>query len=383
MADQLCNGSQLTLPAVKPSENSTCLTPENKNRPIDGSGFWQEPAEVSQIKPCTTMRFLWNEPFALPAKVAGLIPAGDTFEIPISNDKKFVEWLVNSEAGTPIVFVVLTSGKYGTAGSLSPFKIGASTQNGCLDSSSPGTTGIPEPISTHGPSATGTHATHATPTPTRSAQPQTSSNAGTIAGAAVGSALGALLLAGLFVWCFLRRRKQPQETGAVNIDLQETEERRPHDADARDPFLDPYPMSIPEPGFQRGSVAGSSFTGASGVGSGWGPSGVGSGAGSGYAGSGVGSGYGSGVGSGYASGGLGSGSSSNLTEKQRLQQQDAMPSSSRYQYSAYAMTEEVDSEAVGPVAVPPPSYDHVLRVTNPCPQPPPGGEPASHPDRSP
>ena len=121
-----------------------------------------------------------------------------------------------------------------------------------------------------------------------------------------------------------------------------------YDADSRDPYLNPYPMSVPAPSFHRGSVATSSD--ASGI---------------------------TGIGS-------GSGSSTNLTEKQRLQQMEAMAaSSSRYQHSAYGMSEEVDSEAVGPIAMPPPSYDHVLRVTNPSPQPPPGGSPASPEPRSP
>lgn len=325
--------------------------------PTDGKGFWIEPTEVSEIKPCTTAKFAWNEDFELPANVAGIIPAGDTFEIPITKEKKSVDWLVNSEAGTPIVFVVLTNGEHGTAGSLAPFKIGASTQNGCLDSSSPGTTGIPQPITTGGP--TGSQSSSPSPSSTGDSEETGSentssgSNAGTIAGAAVGSAIGALLIAGLVLWCFLKRRKQPQDTHAVSIDLQETDESSPmrrnaanaagYDADTRDPYLNPYPMGVPEPSFHRTSIATSSgMSAATGM------------TGSGMTGSGM----------------TGSGSSSNLTEKQRLAQHEAMmASSSRYQQSVYAMSEEVDSEAVGPIAMPPPSYDHVLRVTNPSPRP--------------
>lgn len=332
-----------------------------------------EPTNPRDVTPCSTATFAWNENFDLPAIVAGLVPNGDTFEIPITKDKKSVEWLVNSPAGTPIVFVVLTNGKYGTAGSLANFQIGDSTQNSCLDSSSPGTTTTPEPTSTAGATASGSQSgsqSGVAPTDSTSGDDSNSgsdskssgSNAGTIAGAAVGSAVGALLIAGLLLWCFLKRRKQPQDTHAVSIDLQETDESSPmrrnaanaagYDADARDPYLNPYPMSVPEPGFHRGSVAASSASGVTGV---------------------------TGLGS-------GSGSSSNLTEKQRLAQQEAMAaSSSRYQQSAYAMSEEVDSEAVGPIAMPPPSYDHVLRVTNPSPRPQSGAShgPASPEPRSP
>lgn len=329
-----------------------------------------EPTRVEEVTPCTTAKFGWNENFVPPASLAGIIPNGDTFEIPITNDKKSIDWLVNAEGGTPIVFAVFTNGKYGTAGSLNPFQIGLSTQNGCLDSSSPGTTTAPQPTGNLTPSGSdsgGSHSntgTAATPTASGdnsqsgSGSKSSGTSAGTIAGAAVGSALGALLIAGLVLWCFLKRRKRPQDTHAVSIDLQETDESSPmrrnaanaagYD-DARDPYLNPYPMSVPEPSFHRGSIATSS--GVSGL--------------SGVSGSGV-----TGLGS-------GSGSSSNLTEKQRLQQLEAMASGYRYQQSHYAMSEEVDSEAVGPIAMPPPSYDHVLRVTNPSPQPPPSPEPRS------
>lgn len=355
-------------PAVQSSEDSSCLTPENKDKPIDGQGFWMEPTKVEEVTPCTTAKFGWNENFVLPASLAGIIPNGDTFEIPITNDKKSIDWLVNAEGGMPIVFAVFTNGKYGTAGSLTPFQIGLSTQNGCLDSSSPGTTTAPQPTGNPTPSGSESGSgsqsntgTAATPTASGdnsqsgSGSKSSGTSAGTIAGAAVGSALGALLIAGLVLWCFLKRRKRPQDTHAVSIDLQETDESSPmrrnaanaagYDGD-RDPYLNPYPMSVPEPSFHRGSIATSS--GLSGV-----------------------------SGSGITGLGSGSGSSSNLTEKQRLQQLEAMASSSRYQNSHYAMSEEVDSEAVGPIAMPPPSYDHVLRVTNPSPQPPPSPEPRS------
>lgn len=329
---------------------------------------------------CDTVSLKWNMedknklPVA-PIKAFGMIPGGVGWEIPVpsgttgADGDKGIDWQVKVPGGTPMVLFMTDGGKFGIGGSTSLYTVSDSLQQDCMKSGSLTTTSV-LPSSTSG-SQTGS------PTSSSSSSPSSGSGGGgTSTGAIVGAVVGsvaALALGFLAAFLYFRRKRKNQRTGGA-VDL--------HDVDD-----DPDPMT--EQGRQSAQME--SLLGAGGS------------PGSRNRHSRISSGFDSYDGTHRQSmfsestdypypqidpfptsstnprDSMATSSSSNnrfMTEKQQLAYNERRNrrhdsrAGARSPGSSYALSEYVDA---GPVpdqlqALPPPSYDAVLRARNPDPE---------------
>lgn len=180
---------------------------------------------------CDTVSLKWNmenktQLPQFPVGAFGMVPGGVAWEIPVPDNTdgdKGVDWQIKVPGGTPMVLFMTDSGKFGIGGSTSLYTVGQSLQQDCMSSGSLTTTEM-LPSSTSG-------STSGSPTSSGSTSPSDSGGGGgTSTGAIVGAVIGsvaALALGFIAAFFYFRRKRQNQRTsGAVDL----------HDVDDPDPM---------------------------------------------------------------------------------------------------------------------------------------------------
>lgn len=159
-----------------------------------------------------------------PVGAFGMIPGGEAWEIPVpdnTNGDKGVNWVVKVPAGTKMLLFMTDSGKFGIGGSTALYEVASSLQQDCMK----------EGVFTSTVVATSTSTSPSgSPTASATSSPSGSGGGGTSTGAIVGAVIGsvaALVLGFIAAFLYFRRKRRNQRTGGP-IDL--------HDADDPDPM---------------------------------------------------------------------------------------------------------------------------------------------------
>ncbi|KAK0478225.1 hypothetical protein IW261DRAFT_212181 [Armillaria novae-zelandiae] len=157
----------------------------------------------SALQQCRTYTFSAYDGAVQPVTIMGMIPNGDTFVINPPSGATEYDWIADVYNGTSIIFAMVDS--QGRQGGSSDVKtVGTSTDQSCIDDSSPSSTAAPSSTS---PTASSTTVTSA------AASETTSSSSGTPIGAIAGTVLGGLvfLAAVITLALFFLRRKRDRE----------------------------------------------------------------------------------------------------------------------------------------------------------------------------
>lgn len=176
---------------------------------------------------CDTVSLKWNMenktqlPVA-PIKAFGMVPGGVGWEIPVpsgttgDDGDKGVDWQVKVPGGTPMVLFMTDGGKFGIGGSTSLYTVADSLQQDCMKSGSLTTTSML-------PSSTGSSSSG--PSASSSSSPS-GGGGGTSTGAIVGAVVGsvaALALGFLAAFLYFRRKRKNQRSGGA-VDLHDVDD---------------------------------------------------------------------------------------------------------------------------------------------------------------
>lgn len=224
--------------AVVNSSDSSCF---NANQNVQPDFFYNLDPN-NQIVQCTSSRIWWA-----PANVTGnptfygVIPGGDSFEIPFSNPTQKADegtgfnWVPPVRGGTTFMLGAGDNRGLGSGGSVTYIVAAGNSDTSCLNSTSPS--------STAGSPAGGSY-----PTSTQEAENGgTNSSGKTDTGAIVGGVIGGVvaLLALVLVWLFfVRRRRVNRSRGGEKPDLFTDNERPDGEAPAGG-YVQPEPYIVP------------------------------------------------------------------------------------------------------------------------------------------
>lgn len=155
------------------------------------------------LQQCRTYTFSAYDGAVQPVTIMGIIPNGDTFVMNPPSGPTEYDWTADVYNGTSIIFAMADS--QGRQGGSSDVKtVGTSTDQSCIDDSSPSSTAAPSTSPTASTTTTVTSA---------AASETTSSGSGTPIGAIAGTVLGGLvfLAAVITLALFFLRRKRDRE----------------------------------------------------------------------------------------------------------------------------------------------------------------------------
>lgn len=199
-----------------------------KDFALDFAFYMAEPGKtgVSMDKPaqCDTVSLKWNmenktQLPTFPVGAFGMIPGGVAWEIPVPDNTdgdKGVDWQIKVPGGTKMMLFMTDAGKFGIGGSTSLYTVADSLQQDCMKSGSLTTTQLL-------PSSTGS----TSPTPSSSSSPSGGGGGGgTSTGAIVGAVIGsvaALALGFLAAFLYFRRKRKNQRTGGA-VDLHDVDD---------------------------------------------------------------------------------------------------------------------------------------------------------------
>ncbi|KAK0464891.1 uncharacterized protein EV420DRAFT_1637064 [Desarmillaria tabescens] len=165
------------------------------------------------LQQCRTYTFSAYTGAVQPVTIMGIIPNGDTFVINPPNGPTDYDWIADVYNGTSVLFAM--SDSQGRQGGCSDIKtVGTSTDQSCIDASSPSSTAAPSSTSS------------ASSTTTSTAASETSSSSGTPIGAIAGTVLGGLVFLAAVITLTLFFHSA--ETFQSDIDLVDGYDTRSH-----------------------------------------------------------------------------------------------------------------------------------------------------------
>ncbi|KAG7450590.1 uncharacterized protein BT62DRAFT_524146 [Guyanagaster necrorhizus] len=181
----------------------------------------------SALQQCRTYTFSAYTSAVQPVTIMGIIPDGDTFVINPPEGPTEYDWTADVYNGTSIIFAMADSeGRQG--GSSDVKTVGISTDQSCIDDSSPSSTATPSSTSLPSTSST-TSATTST----------TTSSSGTSIGAIAGTVLGGLVFLAAVITLalfFLRRKRDRDNRWDNGTDLERHSRRLQSDIDLADGY---------------------------------------------------------------------------------------------------------------------------------------------------
>ncbi|RXK37872.1 hypothetical protein M231_04870 [Tremella mesenterica] len=157
----------------------------------------------TSVNQCENVQIYWDKSAVAPVRIIGAIPGGQVFQF-VAQTSTSLAWKTNIAAGTQFLLAAFDAGSNGQGGSSALLTVGGSSDNTCLDDSSPSSTPASSPSNTASSTSGGgvkTVTAIATSVPGAAGL-----SAGAIAGIVVAAVVCVIILQAALLWFCCRRQ---------------------------------------------------------------------------------------------------------------------------------------------------------------------------------